>query len=56
MLKDDDELKKKLLSAELDRILLSQVDGNAEEISDKIQSDEEIISSIESKIISLQKI
>ena len=55
--KDDDELKKNnLISAELDRILSSQVDENFEEIGDKIQPDEEITSSIESKIISLQKI
>ena len=57
MTKDDDELKKNnLISAELDRILSSQVDENFEEIGDKIQPDEEITSSIESKIISLQKI
>ena len=54
--KDDDELEKNLISAELDRILSSQVDENVEEIGDKIQPDEEITSSIESKITSLQKI
>ena len=54
--KDDDELEKNLISAELDRILSSQVDENVEEIGDKIQPDEEITSSIESKINTLQKI
>ena len=54
--KDDDELEKNLISAELDRILSSQVDEHVEEIGDKIQPDEEITSSIESKITSLQKI